>query len=336
MAANEQAGRNQKLKMLYLAKIFLEETDDLHSLTMQEIISKLESYEVNANRRTLYKDFEELRTFGYDIVSTKIGRECYYQLVSRDFELPELKLLVDSVQSAKFITNKKSNELIKKLESLVSRYEGKQLQRQVVMSGRIKTMNESIYYNVDKIHEAINSDCQIRFKYFQWNTKKEMELRKNGSWYQVSPWALMWDNENYYLVAYDSEDNKIKHYRVDKMLRISVSENKREGKNQFKAFNMPQYTKSLFGMYGGEETHITIEADNSLAGVIIDRFGKDIFITPIDENHFRTTIDVALSNQFLGWVMALGEGIKIIAPDNAVYRMKTELKRLLKQYKCED
>ena len=336
MAAKEQAGRNQKLKMLYLAKIFSEETDDLHALTMQEIISKLESYEVNADRRTLYKDFDELRNFGYDIVSTKSGRECHYQLVSRDFELPELKLLVDSVQSAKFITNKKSNELIKKLESLVSKYEGKQLQRQVVISGRVKTMNESIYYNVDKIHEAINSDCQIRFKYFQWNTKKEMELRKNGSWYQVSPWALMWDNENYYLVAYDSEDNKIKHYRVDKMLRISVSENKREGKNQFKAFNMPQYTKSLFGMYGGEETHITIEADNSLAGVIIDRFGKDIFITPIDENHFRTTIDVALSNQFLGWVMALGEGIKIVAPDNAVYRMKTELKRLLKQYKCED
>ena len=336
MAAKEQAGRNQKLKMLYLAKIFSEETDDLHALTMQEIISKLESYEVNADRRTLYKDFDELRSFGYDIVSTKSGRECYYQLVSRDFELPELKLLVDSVQSAKFITNKKSNELIKKLESLVSKYEGKQLQRQVVISGRVKTMNESIYYNVDKIHEAINSDCQIRFKYFQWNTKKEMELRKNGSWYQVSPWALMWDNENYYLVAYDSEDNKIKHYRVDKMLRISISEDKREGKNQFKAFNMPQYTKSLFGMYGGEETHITIEADNSLAGVIIDRFGKDIFITPIDDNHFRTTIDVAFSNQFLGWVMALGEGIKIVAPDDAVNRMKIELKRLLKQYKCED
>ena len=336
MAAKEQAGRNQKLKMLYLAKIFSEETDDLHSLTMQEIISKLESYEVNANRKTLYKDFEELRNFGYDIVSTKSGRECYYQLVSRDFELPELKLLVDSVQSAKFITNKKSNELIKKLESLVSRYEGKKLQRQVVISGRVKTMNESIYYNVDKIHEAINSDCQIRFKYFQWNTKKEMELRKNGSWYQVSPWALMWDNENYYLVAYDAEDKKIKHYRVDKMLRISVSENKREGQNQFKAFNMPQYTKSLFGMYGGEETHITIEADNSLAGVIIDRFGKDIFITPFDDKHFRTTIDVALSNQFLGWVMALGEGIKIVAPDYAVNRMRTELNRLLKQYNSED
>ena len=335
MAANEQAGRNQKLKMLYLAKIFLEETDDLHSLTMQEIISKLESYEVNANRRTLYKDFEELRNFGYDIVSTKIGRECYYQLVSRDFELPELKLLVDSVQSAKFITNKKSNELIKKLESLVSRYEGKQLQRQVVMSGRIKTMNESIYYNVDKIHEAINSDSQIKFKYFQWNIKKEMELRKNGSWYQVSPWALMWDDENYYLVAYDADDKKIKHYRVDKMLKISVQGEKREGKDQFKAFDMPKYTKSLFGMYGGEETSVTIECKNYLAGVMIDRFGKDIFLIPIDDSHFRTTVNVAFSDQFLGWIFALGDGVRIVAPDNIIKLIQTKIKELDKQYLSE-
>ena len=231
MAGKERKGDNQKLKMLFLAKIFSEETDDNHSLTMPQIIDKLSACGVNADRKTLYLDFEELRHFGLDIIAVKEGRECFYHLGNRDFELPELKLLVDSVQSAKFITDKKSKELIKKLEALVSKYEGKQLHRQVVISGRIKTMNESIYYNVDKLHEAIGADAQIRFKYYQWNVEKKMELRKDGAWYQISPWGLMWDDENYYLVGYDAEDDKIKHYRVDKMLRISVVDVRREGKD---------------------------------------------------------------------------------------------------------
>ena len=332
MAGKERKGDNQKLKMLYLAKIFSTETDDSHSLTMPQIIEKLAACGVNADRKTLYLDFEELRHFGLDIISVKEGRECFYHLGNRDFELPELKLLVDSVQSAKFITDKKSKDLIKKLEGLVSRYEGKQLHRQVVISGRIKTMNESIYYNVDKLHQAIGADAQIRFKYYQWNVEKKMELRKDGAWYQVSPWGLMWDDENYYLVAYDAEDNKIKHYRVDKMLRISVVDARREGKEAYRKFDLPRYTKSLFGMYGGEETKVTIEAENSMAGVLIDRFGKDIFIAPVDENHFRTVVNVAVSNQFLGWIMALGGGIKIVSPDTVVDQMKAEIRRLSMQY----
>lgn len=299
---------------------------------MPEIIERLSACGVNADRKTLYLDFEELRHFGLDIVAVKEGRACYYHLASREFELPELKLLVDSVQSAKFITDKKSNELIHKLESLVSKYDGKQLQRQVVISGRIKTMNESIYYNVDKLHEAIGTDSKIRFKYYQWNVEKEMELRKGGAWYYISPWGLMWDDENYYLVGYDAEDGKIKHYRVDKMLRISVIDERREGHEQFKAFNMPRYTKSLFGMYGGDEVKVTLEADNSLAGVLIDRFGKDIFITPIDDGHFRTIVNVAVSTQFLGWIMALGSQIQIVSPDFVVEQMKTEILRLNRQY----
>lgn len=332
MANKERKGDNQKLKMLYLAKIFSEETDDQHSLTMLEIITKLAANGVNADRKTLYLDFEELRRFGLDIIATKVGRDCYYHLGNRDFELPELKLLVDSVQSAKFITDKKSNELIKKLEALVSKHEGKQLHRQVVISGRIKTMNESIYYNVDKLHEAISAGCQIRFKYYQWNVQKKMELRKDGDWYQISPWALMWDDENYYLVGYDTEDDKIKHYRVDKMLRISILDDKREGLDQFKKFNMPRYTKSLFGMYGGEETSVTIEGRNDMVGVMIDRFGKDIFLVPIDDGHFRTVVNVAVSNQFLGWIMALGDGIKITGPEPVVQQMKAEIARLSAQY----
>ncbi len=181
--ANVRKGENQKLKMLYLVKILSEETDDLHALTMAQILEKMADYGVNADRKTIYVDLDELRKFGFDILSEKEGKHYYYHLGSREFELPELKLLVDSVQSAKFITDKKSQELIKKLESLVSKYEGKQLQRQVVISGRVKTMNESIYYNVDQIHEAIGKECQIQFKYFQWNIKKDMQLRKNGSIY---------------------------------------------------------------------------------------------------------------------------------------------------------
>ena len=325
-------GMNQKLKQLYLVKIFTEETDDQHGLTLPEIISRLNAYGVNADRKTLYQDFEELRVFGFDIIGEQNGRSYYYYLGQRKFELPELKLLVDSVQSAKFITDKKSKELIKKLENMVSKYQAKQLQRQVFITGRVKTMNESIYYNIDKLHEAINTGRKIRFKYFQWNTKKEMELRRDGEWYETSPWGLMWDDENYYLVAYDSADDIIKHYRVDKMLKISVIDEPREGQKQFKAFNMPHYTRSLFGMFGGEEYHVTIEADNSMAGIMIDRFGKDIFIVPVGTDRFKTTVDIAVSSQFLGWIIALGDKVKITGPDEVVERMKDEIRRLSEQY----
>lgn len=332
MAAKERKGDNQKLKMLYLTKIFSEETDEGHGLEMPEIISKLEAYGVNADRKTLYMDFEELRHFGLDLIAEKSGRNTYYYLGSRDFELPELKLLVDSVQSAKFITDRKSNELIKKLESLVSKYEAKQLQRQVVISGRIKAMNESIYYNVDKLHEAISADRQIRFLYYQWNVRKEMELRRNGARYHISPWGLVWDDEYYYLVGYDPEDQKIKHYRVDKMLKIEVAQDKREGKEAFRQFDMPKYTKSLFGMFAGEERSVALLIRKDLVGVAIDRFGKDIIIIPYDEDHFKTMVDVAVSPQFFGWVMSFGTGIKVISPEDVVEKLKEEIKQLSELY----
>lgn len=325
-------GENQKLKMLYLVKILSEETDDEHSLTTQDIITKLAKYDVNAERKALYRDFEELKAFGLDIISEQIGRNVYYHLGHRDFELPELKLLVDSVQSAKFITEKKSKDLIKKLEALVSKYEAKHLQRQVVISGRVKTMNESVYYNVDAIHEAISSDKQIRFQYFQWTVKKKMELRKDGAWYVLSPWGLMWDDEYYYMLAYDAEDEMIKHYRVDKMLNIDIVDCKREGQEAFKSFDMPRYSKSLFGMFSGEQTSVTLEGTNDMAGVLIDRFGKGIMLHSIDEEHFSAIVEVAISKQFLGWVIALGENIRITAPKTVVEQMQEEAKRLCRQY----
>ena len=325
-------GDNQKLKMLYLTKIFLEETDDAHGLTMPEIIDKLEAYGVNADRKTLYRDFEELRNFGLDIISNKSGHNVYYGIGGRDFELPELKLLVDSVQSAKFITDRKSSQLIKKLESLVSVHEAKQLHRQVIMSGRIKTMNESIYYNVDKLHEAINENKQIKFKYFDWNLKKEMEPRYDGMWYQRSPWALMWDDEKYYLVVYDSKHGSMTHYRVDKMMDIRILDEPREGREAFREFNAAHYSNTLFGMFSGEETKVTIEAANHMIGVMIDRFGKDIIIAPVDGEHFRTTVTVAVSDQFFGWIIALGGDVKIVAPGPVVEKMKELLEKVSAQY----
>ena len=321
-----------KLKMLYLARIFMEETDDEHALTLQQIAAKLAALDISADRKTLYQDFEELRQFGFDIIAEQAGHNTFYHLGERRFELPELKLLVDSVQSAKFITDKKSRELIRKLESLVSRHQAQQLHRQVLIAGRVKTMNESIYYNIDKLHGAINADAQIRFQYYQWNVRREMELRRGGAWYQVSPWALIWDDENYYLVAYGAGDGKIKHYRVDKMLSISVTKDKRLGQEQFKRFDMPRYTKSLFGMYGGEQVKVMLEARNDMVGVIIDRFGKDILIAPVDSERFRVNVDVSMSNQFLGWIMAVGDGVKIVGPDKVVEKMRAEVRRLAEQY----
>ncbi len=327
------AGENQKLKMLYLLKILFEETDQNHGLSTQDIISRLESCGVNEDRKTLYKDFDELERFGLEILSEQNGRNVLYHLNDRTFELPELKLLVDSVQSSKFITEKKSRQLIRKLESLVSSHEAKHLHRQVLISGRVKTMNESIYYNVDMLHDAVNTGKQIRFHYGQWNVEKKMELRRGGAWYQVSPWCLMWDDENYYLVAFDSEDQKIKHYRVDKMMHPSITKLPREGKEQFRQFDAAKYTKQVFGMFGGEVMRVSLEGRNSMVGVLIDRFGNDISIYPKDSEHFSASVEVAVSRHFLGWIIALGDGIRITCPERLVSQMREETLRLSNLYR---
>ena len=325
-------GQNQKLKLLYLLKIFMEETDDSHGLTRQELISKLNAHGVTAERKTLYADFEELRKFGIDIITEHDGNGWTYHIGEREFELAELKLLVDSVQSAKFITERKSQSLIKKLEGLVSRHEAKQLHRQVLISGRIKTMNESIYYNVDKIHAAIGADSCIKFQYFQWNVKKEMVLRHGGAWYDVSPWALVWDNENYYMIGYDTVSQQIRHYRVDKMLRISATEKKREGRHLLKSLDIAAYSRKMFGMFGGEEARVSLDAKDHIAGILIDRFGQDVRMIPKDNGTFTAYVDVTISPQFLGWVFSLGTDIRITGPENVVEMMRTESRRLAEQY----
>ena len=265
----------------------------------------------------------------------QVGNRYHYRVVNRPVELPELKLLVDAIQSSKFITEKKTNALIRKLETLVSKFDAQKLQRQVYVSGRIKTMNESIYYTVDAIHNAISENKKIKFQYYQWNVKKEMELRHDGAYYHISPWGLSWDDENYYLVGYDSSVGKIKHYRVDKMLKIQMSEEDREGREHFKKLDMADYARKSFGMFGGKEQEVKLFVDNFLAGVIIDRFGKDVMLIPEDKDHFTVKVAVHVSNQFLGWIMSLGDGVKIIGPDEVVEQVQEEIERLRKQYSEE-
>ena len=312
---------NQKLKLIYLMKILLERTDETHSITMPEIIDALAAYDISAERKSLYNDIENLRVYGLDVIGTQEDRTYSYHIGNRQFELAELKLLVDSVQSAKFITAKKSNELIKKIEGLASKYEASQLHRQVFVAGRVKTMNESIYYNVDRIHTAIAENSRITFQYFQWNVDKKMELRHDGALYEVSPWSLSWD------------EGIIKHFRVDKMLYIKSNGKGREGRQAFKSFDMAAYARKMFGMYGGKEEWVRIECDNSFAGVMIDRFGKDVSMIRLDDKRFAINVEIAVSRQFLAWIIGLGEGVTLAGPQNVVEMMNAEIDRLIKQYK---
>lgn len=321
----------KKYKCLYLMKIFLEETDEDHVLTIGQLSHELEKYGFDpVSPKTLYEDIEELRRFGVNIEYGHEGRSYFYRVLNRDFHLAELKLLVDSVQASKFITESKSAELIKKLEKLASRHQGQELQRQVLITGRVKSMNESIYYNVDAINNAINLNSQIAFHYFQYDREKNQVLRHDGAIYVVSPWALVLDNENYYMVAYDEKAAKIKHYRVDKMLSIQQNGMPRKGEEAFRTESYAK--KSVFGMFGGKLTPVTLEANNDMAGILIDRFGKDIMMVPVSEDRFETRVDVELSLQFYGWLIGLGPGIRLTGPTPAVKELKAHIRRLNEQY----
>ena len=241
---------NQKAKILYLMRLFWEESDEDHPFSRKDLEERLGGMGIHSERKSLYNDIETLKNFGMDITYRKAQPEGYY-LANRDFELAELKLLVDAVQSSKFITEKKSRSLISKIEHLASRYEAGQLKRQVVVSDRIKTMNESIYYNVDKLHSAISSNEQISFRYFEWTISREIRLKKDGNAYHVSPWALTWDNENYYLIGYDMDAGRMKHFRVDTMLHIELQDQPREGRIQRGKTAFVQNTRQGLGSVGG-------------------------------------------------------------------------------------
>lgn len=306
---------NQKLKLLYLMKMLLEKSDEKHALSIREMIDGLAAHDISAERKSIYGDLEALRTFGLDIVQSK-GKTTGYYVASRDFELPELKLLVDSVQSSKFITHRKTLALIKKIEGLASVYDARLLQRQVYVRNRVKSMNESVYYNVDEISNAITGDRMIRFKYFELDINKQRRYRHNGKAYEISPFALMWDDENYYMLGFDAAAKKMKHYRVDKMIGIESGDGERRGKEIFSGMDMSAYSKQVFGMFTGSEQAVKLRFEKHLVGAVIDRFGKDTMLIPDGEEHFTVTVSVVVSPQFYAWLFGFGPEAEIMSPES--------------------
>ena len=307
----------EKLKILYLMKILLEDTDKDHILSASGLCDRLQSrYSLDCNRKTIYGDLERLRTFGIKVEQVKGERQGYY-VSEREFSLPELKLLVDAVQSSKFISKTESEELIRKLEKLTSRENARKLRRQVFIINRTKTVNEAALLSVDLIHEAMSENRQIRFLYCEWNVKKELVPRRNGMIYEISPWALTWDDENYYLVGYEASTDRIKHYRVDKM------------QNDLAAFS-----RKTFGMFGGQDTNVTLSCENRLIGVVLDRFGRDIMIVPKADGTFRAHVVVTVSPQFFGWVTGIGGGMHIAGPQSVQREYREYLSEILTGYEA--
>lgn len=323
---------NQKLKQLYLLRILWEYTDENHAMTTQELIGKLAEYDVRAERKSIYSDIEALNTIGFDILNDKSRNHNGYYMASRDFELPELKLLVDAVQSSRFITEKKSKELIGKLEKLCSKYDGRKLQRQVYVSDRLKTENENIYYNVDGIHEAIQRDRQITFRYYEWDADKNMRYKKEGKHYVVSPYLLVWNDANYYLVAFEEESGMIRHYRVDKMTDLQETEHARLGKSEYQEFSPGMYTRKSFQMFGGDEITVTMQCDESMSGVMIDRFGKEVPMRRLPGGKLQVRTEVVVSAPFYGWIAGLNGKVKITAPEEVAEGAKEFLLKLLEKW----
>ena len=320
---------NQKLKLLYIMQMLKENTDENHAMSANDIISALAKQGISAERKSIYDDIERLKLFGCDILSRRSEPKGYY-LASRDFEIAELKLLVDAVQSSKFITEKKSNQLIHKIEQLASHHEAQTLQRQVVVSNRIKTMNESIFYNIDKLHSAISSDVKITFKYCSWTLAKKLEPKKDGANYTVSPYILVWDDENYYLIAFDHDAGEIRHYRVDKMDSLVQTDLPREGKQLFDdRFDAAAYSRKVFGMFSGEEKTVKLKCLNRFIGVMLDRFGSSLRLFPADNEHFYLDVDVVVSPQFFSWVFSLEGDVRIVDPPEVCEAFEKQIHKFI-------
>jgi predicted DNA-binding transcriptional regulator YafY len=304
---------DHKLKTLYLLNILLEETDENNPLTTKDLIQKLKFYGIDSERKSIYSDIECLKDYGVDIICEKDRSNKYY-VASRDFELAELKLLVDSVQASKFITHKKSENLIKKIQKLASKHEAKDLQRQVMVHKRIKSMNESIYYSVDAIHEAIKNKKKIEFKYYSYDGDKNFVPRREGAIYSVIPFALSWANENYYLVGYYDRYKDVSNFRVDRMKSVQVSPDVAIIPPGYENFDLNSYTNKIFSMFGGELERVKLRFNKSMINLVIDKFGKDVMIYDKTENYFYISLDLAISNTFFSWMVLFGNEGEIIEP----------------------
>lgn len=322
----------QKSKLLYLLKILSEETDEQHPISARELIERLSRLDIKAERKTIYSDIATLSDFGYDILYNGTRSAGGYYMASRDFELAELKMLVDMVQASRFLSERKSRELIRKLESLAGKYEAASLKRTVYVGKRAKSQNESVFYAVDTIHRSISNRRSIDFQYQIYTPTQDQELKSGGKTYHVSPYYLTWNNENYYLIAYDETRGEIRNYRVDRMKGIRESERKRQGEEAFSDFDIETYTAVTFNMFGGDAKRVKLVCDNELAGVIIDRFGRDISLHKAGDMQFEVNVDVAPSPQFYGWLAGLGRRARIVAPSLEVVNYQQYLQEILLDY----
>ncbi len=318
---------NQKLKLLHLIDIFNEETDENHAITMADIIEKLAAKGISAERKSLYTDFALLCDYG--IIIEKTADHKYY-VSTRAYELAELKTLVDIIQSSQFLTAKKSNALTKKLYRETSRYGAAELDRQL-HTAFAKAPNEKIFYTVDAIHRAVRDNKQIKFSYFRYNEDKVLVERTVGQRYSASPIALVFDNENYYMVAFNEDTRDIRHYRVDRMQKVTVTDEVRTDASLYGNFDISRYENKTFGMFGGNENLVTLSCKNEAAGAIIDRFGDEVTFIKHSDGTFDVTVRVFISEQFFGWVTGLGKLVKIKAPEDVLTAYKNFLKELINE-----
>lgn len=320
---------DQKLKLLYI-RDYLEKNSHMdHPVNASELIEMLQrDHEIQCERKTIYSDIKALQEYGMDIVSLQ-GKDGGYYLASRNFELPELKLLIDAVQSSRYLTEQKSRELIEKLCKECSVHDAKLMRRTIKVTGRVKSMNESIYSNIDHIQEAIIQNRQIGFRYFSWDIKGQRQYKDKT--YIASPYGVCQDNDNCYLVSW-TEEHGITHFRVDRMSHLRLSEGSRIPCPELtgKAFN--EYANRTFQMYAGETVNVKLRFHKSLINVVIDRFGRDTMLIPEGEDWFSFTVPVAISPMFLSWVIGFGSKAKILWPQSAVEACRDLCRQAIEQY----
>ena len=306
---------NQKLKIFYILDYLQKKSHQDHPVRASELMDMLKKqHNIVCDRKTVYSDIAALQDYGVDIVSLP-GKNGGYYIASRNFELPELKLLIDAVQSSRFLTARKSRELIEKLCSQCSVYDARLMRRDVLVSGRVKSMNETIYYNVDTIQEAIAHNQQIEFRYFDWGMDGKRHYRDRN--YTASPYGLCQDHENCYLLAL-SPRHGVTSYRVDRMSDIQLSEEKRVPCPELTGKALTEHANRLFQMYAGAPTTVKLRFHRDLVNVVVDRFGRDTMLIPDGEDHFLFTVNVAVSPMFLSWVVGFGDKARILYPQSVI------------------
>lgn len=313
----------QKYKIINEYQILMNESDEHHQINAIEMTRRLEARGIPAERKTVYKDMATLMEAGVDVVKGDKG----YYIGSRVFELAELKLLVDAVGASKFISQKKTKELVEKITTLASMDEATQLTRQVVVPEKRSTGNEKIFYSIDVIYQCLDNNKKMSFKYQDWTLTKEMKPRHGGKIYVVSPAFLLRNDENYYLVAYDDDSQQIRHYRVDKIISAEMLDEERSGDKQRGALNPHEYAKQHISMFAGDERVVTIRFDKRLIGVVLDKFGADIDIRAEGDDLVRARISVAVSPQLYGWLT--GIGATICFPEEEERKFKNYIKAII-------